>query len=122
MEYANILDIPCVFSSNGDGFIFHNRAAKDVDIEVELALDKFPSPEALWKIYQLYKGIKNPEAERIISQEYFADGSGRSPRYYQQIVINKTIEAVAKNQNRLLLVMATGTGKTYTDFQIIYRL
>lgn len=122
LEYAKILDIPCVFSSNGDGFVFHNRTAKGADIETDISLEQFPSPEALWKIYQLYKGITKPEEERIISQDYFTDGSGRSPRYYQQIAINKTIEAVAKDQQRILLVMATGTGKTYTAFQIIYRL
>lgn len=122
LEYARILDIPAVFSSNGDGFVFHNRTAKGANIEAQLALDQFPSPIQLWKIYQEYKGITKPEEERIISQDYFSDGGGRSPRYYQQIAINKTIEAVAKNQNRILLVMATGTGKTYTAFQIIYRL
>ncbi|WP_207494886.1 EcoAI/FtnUII family type I restriction enzme subunit R [Aridibaculum aurantiacum] len=122
LEYAQILDIPCVFSSNGDGFVFHNRTAKGAGIETDLELDQFPSPDSLWKIYQLYKGITKPEEERIIAQDYFTDGSGRSPRYYQQIAINKTIEAVAKDQNRILLVMATGTGKTYTAFQIIYRL
>lgn len=122
LEYARILDIPCVFSSNGDGFVFHNRTAKETDIESNLTLNDFPTADALWKIYQQYKGITKPEEERIISQDYFSDASGRSPRYYQQIAINKTIEAVAKNQNRILLVMATGTGKTYTAFQIIYRL
>lgn len=122
LEYARILDIPCVFSSNGDGFVFHNRTAKGTNIETNLALDEFPSPDVLWKVYQQYKGITKPEEERIVSQDYFSDASGRLPRYYQQIAINKTIEAVAKNQNRILLVMATGTGKTYTAFQIIYRL
>ncbi|MCW3110347.1 MAG: Type site-specific deoxyribonuclease [Segetibacter sp.] len=122
LEYGRILDIPCVFSSNGDGFVFHNRTASGTNIETDLTLDEFPSPHDLWRIYQQYKGITKPEEERIISQDYFSDGGGRSPRYYQQIAINKTIEAVAKNQNRILLVMATGTGKTYTAFQIIYRL
>ncbi len=117
-----ILDIPCVFSSNGDGFLFHDRTATDRIIETELALEQFPSPEALWNRFKSFKGIITPEQEKIISQEYFSDGSGRKPRYYQEIAINRTIEAIAKGQNRMLLVMATGTGKTYTAFQIVYRL
>jgi type I restriction enzyme, R subunit len=122
LEYARILDIPCVFSSNGDGFIFHDRTAKGADIESTVSLDAFPSPHVLWMKYQLYKGITKPEEERIISQDYFYDSAGRKPRYYQTIAINKTVEAVAKGKDRILLVMATGTGKTYTAFQIIYRL
>ena len=122
LGYANTLDIPCVFSSNGDGFYFHDKTATDGQIEKELALDKFPGPEILWEKYKRYKGIESNEVEEVAAQEYFHDESGRSPRYYQQIAINRTVEAVAKNQNRILLVMATGTGKTYTAFQIIYRL
>lgn len=122
LDYAKVLDIPCVFSSNGDGFLYHNRIATDEDIEQELSLDEFPSPDALWQVYKKYKGISTEEEERIIAQDYYSDGSTRSPRYYQQIAINRTIEAVAKGQNRVLLVMATGTGKTYTAFQIVYRL
>ncbi|MDD3772151.1 MAG: DEAD/DEAH box helicase family protein [Weeksellaceae bacterium] len=122
LDYANILDIPCVFSSNGDGFYFHDKTATDGQKEKELSLDEFPSPETLWEKYKQYKGIESNEVEEVASQEYFQDESGRSPRYYQQIAINRTVEAVAKKQNRILLVMATGTGKTYTAFQIIYRL
>ncbi len=122
LGYANTLDIPCVFSSNGDGFYFHDKTATDGQIEKELSLDEFPSPETLWKKYKKYKGIESNEVEEVASQEYFQDESGRSPRYYQQIAINRTVEAVAKKQDRILLVMATGTGKTYTAFQIIYRL
>ncbi|MEA4868586.1 hypothetical protein SDC9_49079 [bioreactor metagenome] len=122
LGYANTLDIPCVFSSNGDGFYFHDKTATDGQIEKELSLDEFPSPEALWEKYKQYKGIESNDVEEIASQEYFQDESGRSPRYYQQIAINRTVEAVAKKQDRILLVMATGTGKTYTAFQIIYRL
>lgn len=120
--YANTLDIPCVFSSNGDGFYFHDKTATDGQIEKELSLNEFPSPETLWEKYKQYKGIESNDVEEIASQEYFQDDSGRSPRYYQQIAINRTVEAVAKKQDRILLVMATGTGKTYTAFQIIYRL
>ena len=122
LDYAKILDIPCVFSSNGDGFLFHDRTALEGEIESELDNDSFPSPELLWQKYKKYKGIKTPEAEKIAAQDYFFDGSGRSPRYYQQIAINRTVEAIANGQNRILLVMATGTGKTYTAFQIIHRL
>ncbi len=122
LEYARILDIPCVFSSNGDGFLFHDRTATTSDIERELSLDSFPSPPILWEKYKTYKGIVTPEQERLTAQDYYSDGSGRKPRYYQQIAVNRTVEAIAKGQQRILLVMATGTGKTYTAFQIIYRL
>jgi type I restriction enzyme R subunit len=122
LDYARILDIPCVFSSNGDGFLFHNRTATDGNIETEISLDDFPTPEQLWQKYKKYKGIETPEAERIVSQDYYFDGTNRKPRYYQQIAVNRTVEAIAGGQNRILLVMATGTGKTYTAFQIIHRL
>jgi len=122
LEYAKILDIPCVFSSNGDGFLFHDRTATDGNIETEISLDDFPTPEQLWQKYKKYKGIETPEAERIVAQDYYFDGTNRKPRYYQQIAVNRTVEAIAKGQKRILLVMATGTGKTYTAFQIIYRL
>lgn len=122
LEYAEILDIPSVFSSNGDGFVFHDRACESSLIEEEISLDNFPSPEELWGKYKRYKGIETEEQERISSQDYFFDGTGRAPRYYQQIAINRTVEAIAKDQQRILLTMATGTGKTYTAFQIIHRL
>jgi len=122
LDYANTLDIPSVFSSNGDGFYFHDKTATDGEVEKELSLDNFPSPETLWQNYKKYKGIESDEVEEIVKQDYFQDSSGRSPRYYQQIAINRTIESVAKGLDRILLVMATGTGKTYTAFQIIYRL
>lgn len=122
LEYAGILDIPVVFSSNGDGFIQHDRSGFFEKVEIELSIDKFPSPDKLWNAYKKYKKIETPEQEEIASFDYFFDGSGRKPRYYQQIAINRTVEAIAKGENRILLVMATGTGKTYTAFQIIYRL
>ncbi|TFF39198.1 EcoAI/FtnUII family type I restriction enzme subunit R [Mucilaginibacter psychrotolerans] len=122
LDYAKILDIPCVFSSNGDGFLFHDRTTADGNIETEIDIDSFPSPEQLWEKYKTYKGISTPAAEKIASQDYFFDGSSRKPRYYQQIAVNRTVEAIAKGQNRIILVMATGTGKTYTAFQIIHRL
>lgn len=122
LDYSNILDIPFVFSSNGDGFYFHDKTRKNGQIETELAIDQFPNPETLWIKYKQYKGLDTEEIEKVISADYYQDSSGRSPRYYQQIAINRTIEAIAKKQPRILLVMATGTGKTYTAFQIIYRL
>jgi len=122
LDYAEILDIPVAFSSNGDGFLEHDRSGYSSQIERKLDLNSFPSPQELWEKYKHYKGITTKEQEDISSFDYFFDGSGRKPRYYQQIAINRTVEAIAKGQNRILLVMATGTGKTYTAFQIIYRL
>ena len=122
LGYAKILDIPVAFSSNGDGFIQHDRSGFSHPIEQEISLEMFPSPAALWAIYKKYKKIETPEQEEISLFDYFFDGSGYAPRYYQQIAINRTVEAIARGQNRILLVMATGTGKTYTAFQIIYRL
>lgn len=122
LDYATILDIPSVFSSNGDAFYEHDRTCLTGNIEQEIPLNQFPSPEVLWQRYKKYKGIETDEAERISSQDYFFDGSDRKPRYYQQIAINRSIEAIANGQQRILLTMATGTGKTYTAFQIIHRL
>jgi len=122
LSYAEILDIPSVYSSNGDGFYEHDRTLSSGKVEREISLDQFPSPEELWERYKKYKGIKTEEQERISAQEYFFDGSGRTPRYYQQVAINRTVEAIAKGKPRILLTMATGTGKTYTAFQIIHRL
>ena len=122
LDYANILDIPSVFSSNGDGFYQHDRTCTDGNIEKELSLDQFPTPAELWERYKKFKGIVTDEQERISAQDYFFDGSDRKPRYYQQIAINRAVEAIAKGRQRILLTMATGTGKTYTAFQIIHRL
>ncbi|MBF0408754.1 MAG: DEAD/DEAH box helicase family protein [Candidatus Riflebacteria bacterium] len=121
LEYANLLGVPFAFSSNGDGFLFHNKIAPDNIIERELSLDEFPSPETLWSMWTAHKGISK-EQESLITQDYFSDGSNRTPHYYQALAINITIEAIARGQNRILLVMATGTGKTFTAFQIIWRL
>ena len=121
LEYAETLNIPFVFSSNGDGFLFHDRTGASNPREVDLSLDGFPSPDELWERYRAWKGL-TPEAEKIVIQDYFDDGSGKTPRYYQVNAINSAIEAIAKGQDRVLLVMATGTGKTYTAFQIIWRL
>ena len=121
LDYAATLDIPFVFSSNGDGFVFHDRTGASPAIETPLALDAFPAPDDLWARYRRWKGL-TAEAEQIVLQDYFDDGSGKAPRYYQVGAVNATIEAIAKGQDRILLVMATGTGKTYTAFQIIWRL
>jgi type I restriction enzyme R subunit len=121
LEYAETLDIPFVFSSNGDGFLFHDRTGLSATKEVNVSLDAFPSPAELWARYRQWKNL-GADAERIVLQDYYDDGSGKAPRYYQVNAINATVEAIAKGQNRALLVMATGTGKTYTAFQIIWRL
>jgi type I restriction enzyme R subunit len=121
LEYAEILKIPFVFSSNGDGFVFHDRTGTLQQMESTLALDAFPRPDELWATYAKWKGL-SPEAERVVLQDYFDDSSGRQPRYYQRNAVNAATEAIAKGQDRVLLVMATGTGKTYTAFQIIWRL
>ncbi len=121
LDYAEILNVPFAFSSNGDGFVFHDRTAASTPLESNLSLEDFPSPTDLWARYRAWKGL-TPEAEEIVLQDYFDDGGGKTPRYYQVNAINATIEAIAKGQDRILLVMATGTGKTYTAFQIIWRL
>lgn len=121
LEYAEILNLPFIFSTNGDRFLFHDKTNLN-QIETELELDEFPSPEELWSKYLKYKGIETEFAKEIVEQDYFFDGSGKTPRYYQQNAINSTLEAIARGQNRILLVMATGTGKTYTAFQIAHRL
>lgn len=120
LEYGEILDIPFVYSSNGDGFIEHDRTGKSKKIERELALNEFPNPHELWNRYKKWKGIEERE-EEIITQEYH-NLQSKKPRYYQEIAINRTVEAIAKGQNRILLVMATGTGKTYVASQIIHKL
>tara|TARA_B100000508_G_scaffold130740_1_gene118315 strand:+ start:20665 stop:23055 length:2391 start_codon:yes stop_codon:yes gene_type:complete len=122
LEYAEILHIPFVFTSNGDSFVFHDRTKGIGDIEKEISLDDFPSPDQLWERYLNEREIDSPEARKIVEQDYYRDDSGMSPRYYQQNAVNRTLEAIARGQNRILLVMATGTGKTYTAFNIIWRL
>ena len=121
LGYAETLDIPFVFSSNGDGFLFHDRTGASAEKEANLGLTEFPSPVELWDKYRAWKGLTS-EAEEVVLQDYFDDGSGKAPRYYQTSAINKTMEAIAKGQDRILLVMATGTGKTYTAFQVLWRL
>ncbi|MBU4222916.1 MAG: DEAD/DEAH box helicase family protein [Euryarchaeota archaeon] len=121
LVYAEMMDVPFVYSTNGDAFIEHDRTAKSGQIERELKLDAFPSPEELWRRYCAWKGIDEMN-KQIVTQDYYTDSSGKIPRYYQLVAINRTIEAIVRGQNRILLVMATGTGKTFTAFQIIWRL
>jgi type I restriction enzyme R subunit len=122
LGYADILEVPCAFSSNGDAFASHNKSPQTgEDIETEFQLDAFPSPEELWQRYKKFRGIEDAN-EELVLEPYHIDPSGKEPRYYQVEAINRTIEAVANKQKRILLVMATGTGKTYTTFQIIWRL
>ena len=116
-----MMDIPFVFSSNGDGFVFHNKFITEGAAETTLSLDEFPSSENLWQMYHEKCSI-SPEQDKIIDEPYYSDNPDKMPRYYQMNAINKTVEAISAGQDRVLLVMATGTGKTYTAFQIIWRL
>lgn len=118
MNYADILDIPFVYSSNGDGFLEHDMKN---GVERELTLAEFPSPSELWLRFKDESHIDERQ-EELITEPYYFKYQEKTPRYYQRVAINRTVEAVAKGQDRIFLVMATGTGKTYTAFQIIYRL
>lgn len=118
MDYALDLDIPFAYSSNGTGFYEHDMIT---GIEKEISMEEFPTPEELWNRYIQEKELTE-EQLKVITEPYYFMSAYKTPRYYQRIAINKTIEAVAKGQNRILLVMATGTGKTFTAFQIIHRL
>ena len=118
IEYAQCLDVPFVYSSNGDGFLEHDMKR---GTEREIKLDEFPSPEDLWTRYKSDTAM-TPEQEQLITEPYYFQPGDKTPRYYQRVAINRTIDAIARGQNRILLVMATGTGKTYTAFQIIHRL
>lgn len=119
IEYAKILDIPFAYSSNGNGFLEHDFFTGK---ERELKLDEFPSESELWDRYIKGKGFNNEQEEIISEPYYYAPFNTKSPRYYQRVAIQRTVETIVKGQKRILLVMATGTGKTYTAFQIIHRL
>jgi len=121
LEYAITLDVPFVFSSNGDAFLFHDRTGQSHPVEQELPLDQFPSAEDLWQRYCAWKGL-TPQQTSVVAQDYCVQGPDKEPRYYQEIAINRAIEAIAKGETRVLLTMATGTGKTFVAFQIIWRL
>ena len=129
LDYANILDIPVAISSNGDSFIVQYRkncgkikSDGNPVVTEEITLEGFPNPDELWNCYKRYNSLENGNSEQAALSDYYIDNTGRSPRYYQRVAINRTVEAIAKGQDRILLVMATGTGKTYTAFQIIWRL
>lgn len=121
ISYGETLDIPFVYSSNGDGFLEHDFTVRKGRVERDLNLNSFPSPENLWQRYCAWKGL-NEKHQKIVTQDYYIDSTGKAPHYFQLIAINRAIEAIAKGRDRILLVMATGTGKTYTAFQIIWRL
>ena len=118
MEYARILDIPFAYSSNGDGFLEHDFLTGK---ETELTLEQFPTPKDLYKRLVDAKQLSG-EALKIVEQPFYSDPYTYEPRYYQRIAIERTVEAIAKGKDRVLIVMATGTGKTITAFQIIHRL
>lgn len=118
MTYAQMLDLPFAYSSNGDGFIEHDFLTGK---ERQFALDEFPTEDELVGRYKQEAELTTVQ-EKVIDQPYYTSADTFPPRYYQRIAINRTLDAIARGQNRLLLVMATGTGKTYTAFQIVYRL
>ncbi|MBC3805164.1 DEAD/DEAH box helicase, partial [Acetobacterium fimetarium] len=118
IDYAKALDIDYVYASNGDGFVEQNLITGEVS---QLALAAFPSPEDLYKRYRIDKGISMAE-EKVMLEPYYYIPNYKTPRYYQRVAINRTVDAVAKGRDRILVVSATGTGKTYMTFQIIYRL
>lgn len=121
-EYAQRMGVPFAFASNGDGFVFRDASLLfNGQLLTDLGMDEFPSPARLWALFQQWKGW-SAEQTRVNGFAYHQGDNGRVPRYYQLHAINRTLEAVAAGQNRVLLVMATGTGKTYTAFQIIWRL
>ena len=119
IDYAKNLDILFAFSSNGNSFVFRDLTTGE---EKELAIDEFPSQEELWEKYKKFKGITKKDEEDILKTEFYFERDWKEPRYYQRIAVNRTLEAISKGKKRILLVMATGTGKTYTTFQIIWRL
>lgn len=118
IQYAELLGVPFSFASNGSGFVFRDATLADGVLERTITLDEFPTPAELWARYRAWKGWA-PAVEQIAATDY---APSKTPRYYQLNAINRTVEAIAQGQNRVLLVMATGTGKTYTAFQIIWRL
>ncbi len=122
LTYAEMLDAPFAISSNGAAFLLHNRTGLTSPTVREVPLDAFPTHAELWALFQQWKGLTAPAAVALVEQPFHTDSSGREPRYYQRVAINRAMEAIAKHQQRVLLVMATGTGKTYTAFQIIWRL
>ncbi len=122
LTYAEMLDAPFAISSNGDKFLLHDRTGITTPTERELELNEFPTYDEMWTIYQQWKGMTSPDAHQLMAQPYYTDGTGKEPYYYQKVAINRVMEHISQGDQRMLLVMATGTGKTYTAFQIIWRL
>ncbi len=121
LGYAEALDVPFAFSSNGDGFLFHDRTGNSNPVERKIGLDEFPTPEELWQRYRAWRNL-DADSGKLALQPYYVDTDGKSPRYYQRVAIQRAMEAIIKGQRRVLLVMATGSGKTYNVFQIMWRL
>ena len=119
MGYAESLDVPFAYSSNGKGFVEHDFLTGK---ERSLAMDEFPTPVELWARYSKARGLESQYSQEIVTTPYYQEHGGNRPRYYQCIAVNRTLEAVAQGKDRILLVMATGTGKTFTAFQIVHRL
>lgn len=120
LEYAEALQVPFVFSSSGDYTLFHDRSGTYDQVEQEISLDNFPSPEELWERYKQWQKLQDSDEQLLNSS--FPESESKELRYYQELAVNRTIEAIACEQKRCLLVMATGTGKTFTIFNIIWRL
>lgn len=121
LGYSKLLDVPFVFSSNGDGFLFHDKMGNAAQIESTLSLDEFPSPEELWSRYKVWKNL-DQASEKLVTSPSYQYATEEPPRYYQQLAVNRSLEAITRGQKRILLAMATGTGKTRTAFNIIWRL
>ena len=119
MGYAASLDVPFAYSTNGKGFVEHDFTTGK---ERSFGMDEFPTPEELWHRYSVAKGLETPYSQEIVTAPYYRAPGANTPRYYQRNAVNRTLEAIARGQDRILLVMATGTGKTYTAFQIVHRL
>ncbi len=121
LGYATALDVPFVFSTNGNGFLFHDRTGLSENTEMEISSENFPSPDDLYNRYLKWKG-ESSTLKNVIETPLYSDNPNKSPRYFQRIAIDRAVEAVARGEKRVLLVMATGTGKTYTAGQIMWRL
>jgi type I restriction enzyme, R subunit len=120
LNYSNHLDVPFVFSSNGEEFVFFDKTNKK-NVQKKISLESFPTPKELWEKFVNWKNFSENRS-KLYSEDYYFDPSGKVPRPYQLVAINRIVEAIVNKQNRILLVMATGTGKTYTAFNIIWRL
>ncbi len=122
LSYIPLLDLLFAYSNNGDAFQKHDKTQSNGYLEEQIPLEAFPAPYELWRRFKQTNDINDANVEKLITQDYFEYPSDNRPKYYQLIAISRTMEAIAKRRNRLLLVMATGCGKTLTAFQIIWRL